>query len=56
MDNLVSEKSDEESANGDDDDSSVARNVVVDRIDKLSSDDRVDGRPANACKHVENSD
>jgi len=54
--NLVAEESHEQSAKGDDEDSSEARDVDVDGVDQLRTYDRVDGRPPKAGKEVKDSD
>ena len=56
MDDLVTEKSDEESAGRNDDDASKAWDTWIHRIDELRSDDDVDRGPANASTQVEDSD
>lgn len=54
--NLVAERADDESAHGDDGDSSAAGNVWVDGFDQLCADNCVHGGPAKARKHVEDGD
>lgn len=53
--NLVSEEADEEGANRDDEDTSVARNIIVDGVDQLGAHYAVDRGPSNTGKNVENS-
>ena len=53
MDDLVAEKRDEECACCNDDNTSIARDVVINRIQQLRANDGVHGGPANASQHVE---
>ena len=55
MHNLVTEDADEECADGDNQDTSPARNIVVDGMDKLRADNAVHGRPSNTGKDIEHS-
>ena len=53
MDNLVAEDNDEEGAESDNEDSHPTRNVMVDGMDKLCTDNDVDRGPAYTRKNVE---
>lgn len=53
VDNLVAEESDGECEDGNDDDTSPTRNVGVDSVDQLCSNNGVHGGPANASQDVE---
>ena len=53
MHNLVSEEADEHRAEGDDENASESRYVIVDSVDELFADDGVDRRPADTCQDVE---
>lgn len=54
--NLVSGEGDEESAEGDNQDTGESRDIRVDRIKKLSAHDGIGSRPADACYDVEDRD
>ena len=56
MHDFVAEEGDEEGRCGDDDDTGVAGDGVVDRVQELGADDDVDGGPADAGEDVEDGD
>ena len=56
MHDFVAEERDEEGGGGDDDDAGPAGDVGVDGVQELSTDDDVDGGPANASEDVEDGD
>lgn len=56
VDDLVSREGDEEGAESDNEDSSIARNVAVDGVEKLGAHDSVGSRPTDACQDIENGD
>lgn len=55
VDDLVTKERHAQCAKSDDEDTSVAWNIVVDGIDQLSANDRVHRRPAKAGKDVKHS-
>lgn len=52
---LVSGKGDEESSKGNDEDTGVTRNIPVDRVEELGTDDGVGSRPTDTGDDVQNS-
>ena len=56
MHHFVAEKSDEERAGSNDDDPGIAWHVGVHSVDQLSTDNDIDGRPADAGKNIEEGD
>ena len=56
MDDFVAEDGDKEGRSRDDDDTSEARKIIVDRVEKLRADNDVDTGPADACEDVEDGD
>lgn len=51
--NLIPKQCHQERAHCDDNNSSIPWNVIVHSIEQLRTDNGVDGRPANACQHIE---
>lgn len=56
MDHLVAKERNDERAGGNDNDTSPARHVRINRMQQLCTDDDIDGRPAQAGKAVEDGD
>jgi hypothetical protein len=56
VDDFISGESNEESAEGDDEDTSVTRNIFIDSIEKLGTNNGVGGGPADAGDDVEDGD
>ena len=48
VDDFIAEHCDDEGGGCDNDNSSPARHVVIDGIEKLSADNNINGRPTNA--------
>lgn len=56
VNDLVAEKGDEHSADGNNDNTNSTRHIRVDSDDQLSADNRVCGGPADTSEHVEGGD
>lgn len=56
VNHLVAKSGHKEGAHCDDDDTGGTFDIVVDCLNKLSTDDRVDRRPANAGQNIEEGD
>lgn len=56
MDDLVTEEGNKQRTESNDDNASVAGNIVVDGMNYLGADDRIHCRPAEAGKNVEHGD
>lgn len=53
VDDLVAKQCNDEGHRRDDDDARISWNIAVHRIQQLCANNHIDGRPADACKDVE---